>query len=151
MEDLIASIQEKLKEVAELRYIDEDCGQLDYYSPNHPVKWPCALIDVANANYSDIGRDRAANAPQNRQLASGLVSIKVANLKLTNSSGNAPKPQQAHARSIWAVIERVHELLHGFRPTDKTGNLMRTNISRTRRDDGVQEYTVLYSFGMTNV
>lgn len=150
MKSVIESIQTKLAAVAALKYIDEDWGQLDYYSPNFPVKWPCVLIDLPNDDFSDIGMDKTA-VPQNRQMAEGLVSITVANMKLTNTSGRAPQLQKDQAWSIWDLIEDIHEQLQGFRPDAKCGKLIRRARRRVKRDDGVQEYTIIYSYSMNNV
>lgn len=150
MKEVIENIQAKLGDVPALKYIDEDWGQLDYYSPHFPVQWPCALIDLPSDNFSDIGRDKTA-VPQNRQISDGLVSITIANMKLTNSSGKAPQLQKDNAWSIWELIEDVHKVLQGYRPGEKSGALIRTARRRVKRDDGVQEYTLLYSYSMKDI
>lgn len=150
MEDTLNSIIAKIEASNIVKYVDEDWGQLDYFSPNFPVKWPCVLIDISNANFDDIGKDRTAS-PINRQTADTMVSLTFANLKLTNSSGRAPQLQRDQAFSIWKLQQDIHELLHGWNPTQKTSKLIRTGMQRVKRDDGVQEYTVMYSLGMTNI
>ena len=149
MKQTLLSIQNKIAEVTQLKYVDEDWGQLDYYSPNPPVKWPCALIDIGGVNYENIGRDRTA-APVNRQTGTGYVNITIANLKLTNSSKMAPQTQKDQAFATHEIIQQVHNILHGWSP-DGASALIRTNFSRTKRDDGIQEYNISYSFGITNV
>ena len=150
METIIPSIQEKLKEIPELKYVDEDWGQLDYYSPNFPVQWPCILIDISAANFDNIGQDKTAT-PMQRQIADSRISLTIANLKLTKTSGNAPATQKTQARSIWLLIKKVHEILHGVNATETSGKLIRTGLQRVKRDDGIQEYTVVYSLTKTNV
>ena len=39
MKALLEKIQQKVSEITELKYIDENWGQLDYYSPNMPVQY----------------------------------------------------------------------------------------------------------------
>lgn len=73
MKAILIAVQETLLTIPELRYVDEDWGQLDDYSPNPPTQFPLALIDVGNLQYSDISRDRNAT-PQMRQMASGTVT-----------------------------------------------------------------------------
>lgn len=148
MKQAIQNIQNKLAETSS-NYIDEDWGQLDYYSPNFPVKWPCTLIDVTSANYQNKGRDRTAT-PEHRQTAMNLVSIKVANLRLTKSSKMAPQSQKDAAWSIWDLIDETHTLMQGFRPLENSGGLIRTGLRRVQRDDGVQEYVLLYSWGLND-
>jgi len=150
MEDqVIQAIQTRLEPLT-IAYCDEDWGQLDYYSPNFPVKWPCTLIDVINGQYENIGRDKTAT-PINRQTADTMVSLTIANLKLTNTSSRAPQLQKDAGFSIWRLKEDIHKLLQGWKPTENTGALIRRSFQRVKRDDGVQELVVVYSLGMTNV
>jgi hypothetical protein len=150
MDTIIQNIQAKLDVLTELKYIDEDWGQLDYYAPNFPVKWPCVLIDVSSANYSDIGIDKTS-MPRNRQQAEALISLTIANLKLSNTNIRAPQTQKDNAFSINGVIEKIHQQLHGWNPADNAGKLIRRSRNRIKRDDGVQEYTIIYSFSLNNV
>ena len=148
--DFLKTIQDKLEEVTELKYIDEDWGQLDYYSPNFPVQWPCCLIDVTGAMFSNIGNDRAAK-PQNRQQGTVNVSFTFANLKLTNTSLKAPATQKNNAWKLYEIMQKAHEVLQGLRPDDHCGSLIRSGFRRVKRDDGVQQYQVIYTVGLSNV
>ncbi|MBS1535327.1 MAG: hypothetical protein JST78_09635 [Bacteroidetes bacterium] len=151
MESILLNIQDKITTtVPELLYVDEDWGQLDNYSPNFPVKWPCCLIDVGSATYSNIGQSKTEK-PINRQMAEATLVLTIANLKTTNTSASAPAKQKAKAWSIHSIIQKVHEQLHGFRPESNCGALIRSSHRRIRRDDGVQEYEIIYTFGATNV
>lgn len=150
MKETIKSIIAKLGAMPELNSADEDWGQLDYYSNNFPVKFPCALVDVSNANFSNIGMDKNAS-PQNRQLAETTISLTIANVKLTNTAFRAPEAQKDTAFSIWDLLEAIHVQLHGWHPTDTSGKLIRMGHQRIKRDDGVQEYTLIYSLGINNV
>lgn len=147
MTDILQSVNEKLNEVTELKYIDENWGQLDLYGPQIPVQWPCALVDFNTGQFTNIGRD-FRKTPQNRQQGNLTIEVTVANLKLTNSSNQAPTFQKGHAFAIWNIINRVHEVLHGWSPNESAGGLIRTGFSKVRRDDGVQEFRVIYSIGL---
>jgi hypothetical protein len=144
MKELITAIQERLANNVSLKYVDENWGQLDYYSPNFPVKWPCALIDIAQSQFDNIGRDNN-QVPANRQMGQLVIEIRVADMRLTNTSMKAPNMQKAYARSIFEQIEEIHALLHGWNPIEKSSKLIRTSQSRVKRDDGVQEYAIYYS------
>lgn len=147
---VLQSIQDILTTTPGIKYVDEDWGQLDDYSPNPPTQFPLALIDIGNLQYSDIGKDKTAT-PQNRQMATGTIVISIANLKLTNSSGRAPQTQKNHAFAIWDIVEGVHGKLHGVVVGGSAGALMRTAMRKVKRDDGIQEYEVTYTIGITNV
>ena len=150
MQDIIQAIQNKVAEVTALKYVDEDWGQLDDYSPAPPAQFPCALIDIASLVFENIGRDNSAT-PINRQTAEGSITITIANLKLSNTSKRAPQAQKDNAWSIFGILDDVHEKVHGWKPTGTTGALMRKSHKRVRRDDGIQEYQIVYEISATNV
>ena len=150
MKNIIQNIQNQIKDIANLRYVDEDWGQLDYYSPNFPVQWPCVLIDINDVNYSNIGRDKT-KTPVNRQMADVVCTLKVANLRLTNTSAKAPQNQKDNVWSIFNLLEEVHKKLQGFNPSAESGSLIRIRQSRQFREDGVQVYLVSYRFSQNNI
>ena len=56
MKELLQAIQARITDkVTALKYVDEDWGQLDYYSPNMPVQMPALLIDASSATWSNVG------------------------------------------------------------------------------------------------
>ena len=150
MEEVIEAIVTKLESNATLKYASEDWGQLDYYSTNFPVKFPCALVDISNAGFANLGIDKTAS-PKNRQTATASVTITLANVRLTNSSGRAPQTQRNNAFNIWALQGEIHALLQGWKPTANTGALIRSGLQRIKRDDGVQEYVVVYDLSFANI
>lgn len=150
MKQLLQNIQNRLAEIPELQYIDEDWGQIDYYSPNMPVKWPCCLIDIQSGQFSNISKDMSKR-PKDRQNGSFMVKISLANMRLTNTSYLAPKGQKDNAWAIFELVEKVHQKLHGFSPLENCSKMLRTSFGRTQRDDGVQEYAVMYEFEAHNV
>lgn len=151
MTDILLSIQDKLiQEVSALKYVDEDWGQLDDYGPNAPVQWPCSLIDISAAQYTNLGQDRTA-VPVQRQEGTVMISISFANLKLTNSSAKAPMGQKQKAFILAGIVEDAHKVLQGFRPVEKQGVLIRSSFGKVKRDDGVQLYKIIYSIGLHNV
>lgn len=149
MNDILNNITEKLNEVTELKHKDENWGQMDFLGPEIPVQWPCALVDLNGGSFSNIGKDIRAT-PNNRQEGTLTIEITIANLKLTNSSTRAPLSQKINAFSIWTVVKKVHEVLHGWKPVDGAGGMTRTTIAKVRRDDGIQEIRVNYTIGLHN-
>ena len=150
MKTLLEKIQQKVSEIAELKHIDENWGQLDYYSPNMPVQYPCALIDVQQVQFTDLGKD-ITKKPLQRQIGTVQIKITVANMRLTNSSMQAPRRQKEEVWVIWGIIEKIHQQLHGVSLLPNVSPLIRTSQNRTLRDDGLQEYEVYYSCEMQNI
>ena len=149
MKTLLEKIQQKVSEIAELKHIDENWGQLDYYSPNMPVQYPCALIDVQQVQFTNLGKD-ITKKPLQRQIGTVQIKITVANMRLTNSSMQAPRRQKEEVWAIWGIIEKIHQQLHGVSLLPNVSPLIRTSQNRTLRDDGLQEYEVYYSCEVQN-
>ena len=150
MKTLLEKIQQKISEIAELKHIDENWGQLDYYSPNMPVQYPCALIDVQQVQFTNLGKD-ITKKPLQRQIGIVQIKITVANMRLTNSSMQAPRRQKEEVWAIWGIIEKIHQQLHGISLLPNVSPLIRTSQNRTLRDDGLQEYEVYYSCEVQNI
>lgn len=138
--DILTIIQERLQaSVVSLKYIDEDWGQLDFYSENPPLKYPAALVEIQNVPW----RNQGAKA----QDGTVTVSINIAALKLSNTNPKAPAAQRATSASIWTIANRVHEVLHGWRNPEymNVGVFTRTSSRRVKRDDGIRQIELLYS------
>lgn len=150
MKQILQNIQNQLSGIEELKYIDEDWGQLDYYSPNMPVKWPCCLIDIQSGQFTNVSKD-FNKAPKDRQNGSFAIKITLANLKLSHTSLRAPQEQKNKAWKIFELIEKIHQKLHGFSPAENCSKMLRTSFSRVMRDDGVQEYNIIYEFEAHNI
>lgn len=144
MEELIQSFQNKLAtDVPDLKYIDEDWGQLDYYENYPPVQFPCALIDVQSAQYTHDG--------QLQQRGVLTIVVKLYLLKLSNTSTHAPQSQKDEAKRGWTLLKEVNRALHGqhFLPNGFAAPI-RTAMQRVKRRDGVYERDITYTIGVTD-
>ncbi len=150
METIIKNTQDKLAEITDFKYIDEDTGQLDQYSPHFTVKFPCALVDISDVDFTNLGQDHTKD-PVNRQMGNGLIKVTIANMKLGNTSFKAPIGQKNIGWSVWQTIDKVHKKLHGSYVAANSGKLIRSSIHRIKRDDGVQQYEVYYKLDFKDV
>ena len=120
---ILLAVQQRLAErVPELAYIDKNWGQLDYEAP--PVKWPCALLDIDEVPFSQIGGGG--------QIADGVtVEILAANLRL-----------------LIELLDKIHSALQRF--TDGTfGPMFRTQIKKIAAVRAGECYKVLYQTAYT--
>ncbi|MEI6062192.1 MAG: hypothetical protein WCR72_15935 [Bacteroidota bacterium] len=136
--DILTAIAARLAATEpNLKHIDEDWGQLDYYDKAPPVKFPCALFNIKTINWVN----------QSQKVQDGVfeISIKVASFKLSNSSSNAPSGQKANDNDIWIILENIHKALQGWRPDDypSIGSLTRLNLKGVNRDDGIKQFEVV--------
>ena len=132
MKNIFLSIQDRLSEIPALKYIDKDWGQLQYENP--PVKWPCALLDVANADFQQLGRGF--------QQANADITVTVANMNLVRSSAKAPMRGNAYATID--LLEEIHQALQLFTDGRHFSPLMRTNLQKVAADKDMEVYVMTY-------
>jgi hypothetical protein len=143
MKTILSNILGRLTaEITALKYVDENWGQLDYFGPQHPVKYPCALADIDNAQWSDLGNLSQTGAAQ--------VRITVANLKLSNTSSAAPASQRQKAFEIVDLMTDLHQALHGWRPAPHASRLTRTATRLVQREDGIKQYEILFALQISD-
>lgn len=141
---LIEDVRNRLSQIQGILYIDEDWGQLDEFSQNPPVRWPCALVDIINAEPSDVGNKV--------QLIDCTVLIRLADLRLNKTSQKAPEAGRNNANNFFGLAQTIFQHLHGWHNTNSHYNtLRRTGLKRVVRDDGIREYQIKFETVLTDV
>lgn len=132
IKEILLSIQGRLGEtITEFGYVDKNWGQLSYEQP--AVKFPCALIDVENVNFSQTGGGG--------QMADTQITITVANMRLTSASLTAPRKEDAYR--IIDLVDKVHAALQLF--TDGSyAPLFRSNLKKILADSSRECYQMTY-------
>lgn len=143
MKQIIQNFQNKLvASVPALKYVDQDWGQMDFYA-TPPVKFPCALIDIQDAQYT--------NAGELIQHGSATVVVRLFDIKLSNSSQAAPATQKENAKKIWQLIEDVNKALHGQNFLQQGfASPNRVSLRRTKRNDGCYQTELYYTVQFTD-
>lgn len=136
LKDLVLAVQERLAGVAGLDFTDKDWGQLRYERP--PVKFPCALIDVEQVGFSQLGHGH--------QMADVAVTVTFANQRLVPTSGKAPARSDGYA--TLELIERAHFALQMFH-LEWFAPLVRTNLKKVYTDNTFEVYAVTYGTQFT--
>ncbi|MDR0509628.1 MAG: hypothetical protein LBH06_00870 [Rikenellaceae bacterium] len=138
-----ADIQDRLAALSELKYVDEDWGQLDGEGRSPAVKFPCVLIDCSNITASQAG--------EHVMLDTISVVVRVADLRLSNSSAQAPHGQKEKHYRLFEIIAKVISALHGWSGDPQAyGRLRRISMQRERRGDGVRLYELTFQCTMVN-
>ena len=133
---------ERLRAVKALRYISPDWGQMDYYPEHPPVKYPCALIDIQGATYTNLG--------ERIQQGEATVSIRLFDLMLTPSSHPAPQSIKDNAARFRQLMEDVNKTLHGKALSGTAGKPVRASMNKVKRADGCYEVEILYRIPFTD-
>lgn len=136
MKFLFQSIQARLKaEVPELRWIDMDKGQLDYYD-KPPVSFPCALISVQLPRTVDLGAKK--------QKCDALVVIRLGFDFSGNTSQITPDAAMNKSLQYFDLAEKVYEALQGYQ--ESTYNtLSRQSLREEKRPDMIKVVNIPFS------
>ncbi len=132
-----------LEKVPALLYVDEDWGQLDYYGDQPPVQWPCALIDCSGINVTQMG---------NRTMIDEIdIIIRVADMRLSNSSGQASDFQKNAHYQLFAIMADVIKQLHGWTGSPNVyGRLQRVSQLRRQKNNSIRLYEIGFTCALTN-
>ena len=127
-------------------YVDIDWGQCDYFDA-HPVKYPCALVDLAGATYGNEG--------DLKQTGVVTVQVRIIDLVSNNSSYLAPERQKNIALAVFDLMSETNRLLHGWgQDVNESeagyGRLVKQGIAKVNRRDGLREYRLLYRVQLTD-
>ncbi|RYF86952.1 MAG: hypothetical protein EOO03_11175 [Chitinophagaceae bacterium] len=124
----LAIVERIQKEAPEVRYIEQDLGQLENYQIRPAVSWPCALIDLDEIDFSDAGNDLV-------QIGQGFVQIRVGLVKYTDSNNLTPKNIRPNALRYMEQAEKLANALHGWAPEGFGRLLLRKSVTEKRDDD----------------
>lgn len=140
MKQVFIDIEQRLEQIPSLRYISEDWGQLNFEKP--PVKYPCALIDLGEAEYSQTGN--------HAQMAEAIARITIADIQYQGIHPGAPGANRERAFEIFDLIDAVNHALHGQGGENYT-RLCRQSIKKVMRPDLVREFVITYAFSYTDM
>ena len=131
LKNIIDKVKTRLQTVEELKYIDSDWGQLDQEPP--AVKWPCALVDIDNADYEDLGRGG--------QMVDVHVKVTVALQRLT--PGSTASRRRAESYKDYELLGEVHNALHLYGEAEFTP-LLRSRFYKEPSEPGTVIYNLTY-------
>ena len=137
MKNIFIAIQDRLSEIPALKYIDKDWGQLQY--KDAPIQWPCALIDVANIDYTQQGNGA--------QTAQASITITVGDTIPATSSYQSPTREESYA--IIDLLEEIHQKLQLFSNGSTFTPLMRTNLMKAAANGEYVVYQMTYKTAFT--
>lgn len=131
--EIMARIKDR---VPEIRYINQDIGQLDNYTDRPAVSWPCILIEFEDFNFSD------ANA--GIQIGEGALMIRLAHNPFSDSSSLTENAVREKALQYNELSYKVNQALHGW-SGESFGALMRSADNKIPREDGIRLREITYT------
>jgi hypothetical protein len=104
-----------------IKYIDQDLGQLDEQRP--PVSWPCALIDIDESTYAELG-----NGIQNGTTG---VNIRLGFPPYSQTSNLTPAEYREKALRFYDIEQLIYLKLHNQWPATATVKTLNTDNTTT--------------------
>lgn len=138
--NVFLKVQERLTtEVPQIKWIDQDLGQLEFYQQRPAVVLPCVLIDTDETDYSDEG--------QNGQLANCVLIVRIALAAYTDAASVRPLMYKEKALEYYNLEHVVNRALHGWCDSRYFSPLMRRRGYKEKRDDNLRVRVLRYEFG----
>lgn len=111
-------------QVPEIKWIDQDFGQLEQFEHRPAVSFPCCLIDFVLANYSNLS--------ELGQAGDVTIQLRLGFAPFSQSNGSAPDSVRIKAVHYYAIEQKVFEAVHGW-ATEYTQPLIRINAGTEQR------------------
>ena len=130
MEEIYTAIMAQLKNtVEELKWIDIDEGQLEYYQDRPSVAFPCAIIDIALNDCRDLYNGV--------QLCSATIGVRIVQNCLTRRTTSAATEMVRNtALERYQLVEKVYEALQSW-DSRQFNPLSRVSQKKEKRQDGL--------------
>ena len=134
---------------------DAEYGQLEAHSGDNrpPVSWPCALTDIDNAVFAEIGG--------NSENGVATVIIRLGFPPYSSSSSITPPEFRNKALYHYELEDQVHKNLHGWSPStvdidnthqadlsDIFGHMIRVSARTEDRTDMIRVRVLTYTIGL---
>lgn len=136
MKIIYNKIVERLKTIADLKFIDLDKGQLDYYANRPNVAFPAALVNIEIPECEDetntIQRVRAQ------------VIIRTAFDYTGETSAATPESVRETSLSYFEVIESVYKALQGY-SDNEIELISRASVRQEPREDGYKVSQIIFN------
>lgn len=139
MEEILETLIQRIQaEMPEIRYVSEDCGQLEMLEErertDYPVQFPAVLVDCTESQWSNVwGLSQK-----------GAVTVKIRLLAdcFEEIQAGIPSPAATGQRAV--LQTRLYEVLQGFRAADFAHGLIRSGAGTRVFRHGIKVYETVY-------
>lgn len=110
MESLFAqfflALQEHIKAVPSIRWVDQDLGQLEFYDQRPAVSFPCVLIDLSSTTYEQM--------QLNQQWGNLTFTLRLGFAPYSPANSAAPISVREKALEYYEVEHELYKSVQGF-------------------------------------
>jgi len=134
MKTLFKAITAQLDTIPELKWVDEDKGQMNFERP--PILFPAALVTIA--------LPRTRNLTDKKQDTNALISVKLCFDYSGETSMVTPTVARDKSLGYYDIVEKVYKALQGF-STENFNPLVRNNVQPLPRPDGYKTTVIPFT------
>lgn len=121
---LIACENRVAEMVPEIRYSNQDMGQLEIIELIPSVSFPCALFDFSDTQYDDLlGGEQTGDL---------TITIRLGFAPFSKTSNLQPVEIRKKGLDYYAIENKLHQAFHGWAPTNENGDIIAQPFSRRR-------------------
>ncbi|SEF86478.1 hypothetical protein [Parabacteroides chinchillae] len=125
------------KEVPELRWIDEDEGQLNTAADIRPaVDFPCCLVDIQYPSCQDEN--------ETEQLVTANITLRIGFQPAGETNSKAPEAVRRKALERLDIIEKIQNCMQGWTAEEIISPVSRKSARSTVQANKVKVYTIVY-------
>ena len=133
------AVQNRLTaKVPAIKWIDQDLGQLEFYSGKPPVLFPCILLDIVDVQYTDNSL--------NSQIATATLEVRLAVTSYDHSAHITPLNRTERALEYYNLEHLVNQALHGWCDGNYFAPLSRKSSQTEKREDALRVRPLRYEF-----
>jgi hypothetical protein len=131
---LFVALQEQIKtEVPEIRYIDTDIGQIDFYNPDDgppPISLPAVLIDFPETPYDQLSQMVEEGQPQ--------IRCRLVFAPFSNTNNLTPAQWKEKGLYYFELEQKLYRALKGFHANGLCQPLNRQSQATEKRQDSLR-------------
>jgi hypothetical protein len=142
MENLFKDIQDAIRlHVPEVAWIDMDEEQLYAFGENAPVDYPCVLIDMPAARFSDTAHSG--------QMADAVIQLKIAFRVYERFHAAVPTLLRDKAFEHMGIVRKLRQCLHGLQG-EWYSPLCLESMEKDKRSIDPKIYTLRFSTAISD-
>lgn len=136
---LFIALQERIKTaVPEIRWIDQDLGQLEYYEQRPAVSFPCVLIDFNSTTFDQES--------QLVQWGNVSIELRLAFPPFSSANNVAPAATKENALKYYELEQKLFVALHGWQPDSGICQpLTRISAATEKREDPFRVRSLMFT------
>lgn len=139
---LLLKAQDHIKaNVPDIRWTDQDLGQLEWYEIRPAVSWPCCLIDFNSTTYEQM--------QLNRQLGNLTFTLRLGFDNFSSSGSTGPLPVREKALEFYELEQKLYKAFQGWNADGLMQDCSRVSAVTERREGDNFRVRVLTFTSMT--